>query len=212
MTDWPTWRLKHLVTLNASSLPESTPPDYEFRYLEISSVGRGRLVGEPEPIRFGDAPSRARRLVRPGDTIVSTVRTYLRAVWPVSGATEEVVVSTGFAVLSPGPRLDPEFFGWWAQSDTFIDEVVARSVGVAYPAINAPDIGDIAIDLPPLSDQRHIASYLHGETRKIDELMADLGGSLVSDASSLSGLLIERRETLVARAVTGAFEIPGVAA
>ena len=74
--------LKRLVRINERALPESTDPEREIRYVDISSVGRGKLVKEPERMSFSDAPSRARRLVRQGDTIVSTVRTYLRAVWP----------------------------------------------------------------------------------------------------------------------------------
>ena len=94
---------------------------------------------------FAEAPARARRLVQSGDTIVSTVRTYLRAVWPVQGETGDLIVSTGFAVLSPGPRLDCRYLGWVAQSDPVIEEIVARSVGVSYPAINGSEIGDIPV-------------------------------------------------------------------
>ncbi len=122
-------------------------------------------------MRFGDAPTRARRLVRRGDTIISTVRTYLRAVWPVTEAADGLVVSTGFTVVSPGPQLDPRFFGWWAQSDACIDQVVARSVGVSYPAVNASDIGDLRIELPHPARQRDIADFLDAETARIDTLI-----------------------------------------
>src|SRR5204862_363655 len=93
-----------------------------------------------EPVTF--EPETSRRLVHPGDTIVSTVRTYLRAVWPVTERTDDLVVSTGFAVLSPRSQLNPGFLGWSAQSDALIEEIVARSVGVSYPAITAGEIGD----------------------------------------------------------------------
>ena len=122
-------------------------------------------------MRFGDAPSRARRRVQPGDTIISTVRTYLRAVWPVVGATDDLVVSTGFVVLSPRPGLDARFLGWLAQSDLVIEEVVARSVGVSYPAINGLDVGELAVPVPSLHAQRAIAAYLDAETAAIDALL-----------------------------------------
>ena len=98
--------LKRLARINERTLPESTDPGREIRYVDIGSVGRGRLVKEPEQMHFSDSPSRARRLVRQGDTIVSTVRTYLRAVWPVIGSVDGLVVSTGFAVLTP-TAVDP---------------------------------------------------------------------------------------------------------
>jgi type I restriction enzyme S subunit len=165
-------RLKYVAAINRFSLPEDTDPNRELGYIDISAVARGSLVSSPEVVQFGDAPSRARRLVRPGDTIVSTVRTYLRAVWPVNLPTDDLVVSTGFAVISPGPKLDSRYLGWLAQSDRFIEDIVARSVGVSYPAINATDVGDILVTVPPLTVQSTIAGFLNRETARIDALVA----------------------------------------
>jgi len=109
-------------------------------------------------------------LVREGDTIISTVRTYLRAVWPVSGDAGDLVVSTGFAVLTP-TEVDPSYFSWWVLSDAFVEEVVARSVGVSYPAINASELGDLGVRVPSLAEQRAIADYLDTETNHIDTLI-----------------------------------------
>ena len=162
--------LKYLARINERALPATTDPDRELRYVDIGSVGRGKLVQQPEQIRFANAPSRARRLVRDGDTIVSTVRTYLRAVWPIRGAADDLVVSTGFAVLTP-TKVDPRYFSWWVTSDTFIDEVVARSVGVSYPAINASELGDLRVRVPSPAEQRAIADYLDTETNHIDTLI-----------------------------------------
>jgi len=62
-------RLKYLVEVNARDLDEKVDPGFEFRYLDIGSVGRGALFEEPERMTFAAAPARARRLVQPGDTI-----------------------------------------------------------------------------------------------------------------------------------------------
>jgi type I restriction enzyme S subunit len=100
---WGTQPLKRWVRMNVKILPETTPPDHEFRYLEIGSVGTGVVTQKPQRVRFGSAPSRARRVVRKGDTILSTVRTYLKAIYFVEEEDEdELVCSTGFAVLTPG--------------------------------------------------------------------------------------------------------------
>jgi len=163
--------LKRIVGINLRTLPETTEPGFAFRYVDIGAVGRGQLISEPEPTVFSAAPSRARRLVRQGDTIVSTVRTYLRAVWSVRVSATDLVVSTGFAVLTPNPSIDPRYLGWLAQSDVVVEEVVARSVGVSYPAINPSDIGSVRVPLPPLARQRSIADYLDRETARIDALI-----------------------------------------
>src|SRR5690606_13110996 len=98
---WEVKPLKRWVRINARTLSEKTDPDFEFRYVDIGSVKTGRLVKELERIRFEAAPSRARRVLRRGDTIISTVRTYLRAIWYVDEATDDLIASTGFAVLTP---------------------------------------------------------------------------------------------------------------
>jgi type I restriction enzyme S subunit len=165
-------RMKYLVGINERSLDESEDDAREFLYVDISTVGHGALTANPARTTFGEAPSRARRLVRAGDTIVSTVRTYLRAVWPVRGDASDVVVSTGFAVLTPRDELDERFLGWWSQSNAFIDEIVSRSTGVSYPAINPSEIGEIRMPVPPLMVQRAIADYLDVETARIDALIA----------------------------------------
>lgn len=191
---WPTAPLKRVAGINERSLPEDTDPDFEFRYVDISTVGRGVLVQEPRRMRFGEAPARARRLVRPGDTVISTVRTYLRAVWSVQGEVDDLVVSTGFAVLTPR-NIDPGFFSWWVSADPFIEEVVARSVGVSYPAINADELGELPVPLPPIDEQRAIAALIDCEATRIDQL--------VSKQRELIDHLIQRRQAVVTAAVIG---------
>ena len=98
---WEVRRLKYWLGINRKVLPEDTNPGYTFRYVDIGSVAAGRLIESPKRLRFGDAPSRARRVVTHGDTIISTVRTYLKAVWHAENPQEFLVASTGFAVLTP---------------------------------------------------------------------------------------------------------------
>jgi len=71
---WEVRALKHWVRINARTLDESTNPSFEFDYIDIGAVGTGRLLQKPTRMRFGVAPSRARRIVAAGDTLLSTVR------------------------------------------------------------------------------------------------------------------------------------------
>ncbi len=171
-TDWLTTPLGRLVSINKRALAETTDPDYTFRYLDISSVGRGEIVEKPTTLQFENAPSRARRILHRGDTIVSTVRTYLRAVLPIRDDASDLIASTGFAVLSPGAGIDSRFLSWYAQSDPFIEEVVARSVGVSYPAIAPSELAQFPVPTPALAEQRAIADFLDAETARIDALIA----------------------------------------
>jgi type I restriction enzyme S subunit len=82
------------------------------------------------------------------------------------------VFSTGFAVLEAKPDVDGRFLSYACQSQRFIDEVVARSMGVSYPAINPGELVSIEFGLPEVSEQRRIADFLDAETARIDALRA----------------------------------------
>jgi type I restriction enzyme, S subunit len=122
---WVVKSLKRWVEINRETLPEITDSNYDLKYLDIGAVATGYLVAQPEIMKFGDAPSRARRILRKGDTIISTVRTYLKAVYFLADAPPNLIASTGFAVLTPSEDTEPEFlsfviqrcaFGWQAHS------------------------------------------------------------------------------------------------
>ncbi len=179
-------RLKDVAILNRQALPENTDADRLFRYLDIGSVDSVGRITDAEELRFEAAPSRARRLVQPGDSIVSTVRTYLRAIAHIEGATDDLVVSTGFTTLSPRPGVDPRFLFWTIRGSEFIEDVVARSVGVSYPAITATELGTLPVPQLTLDEQRRIADYLDAESARIDEFIAEQEHLVV--------LLLERRE------------------
>jgi type I restriction enzyme S subunit len=191
---WEVKRIKDAASHNDDVLDETTPSDASFAYVDISGVEAGRGIVTTERVTFGTAPSRARRLVRDGDVIVSTVRTYLRAVARVQQPPRDLLVSTGFAVLRPRDGLDPEFLGFAAESSLFVDEVIARSTGVSYPAINASELVRVPLLLPPLAEQRAIAAFLDRETKKIDELVAE--------QERLIELLKEKRQAVISHAVT----------
>ena len=192
---WPSVRLKYLATVNDETLTDSTPPEQELAYLDIGSVGSDGSVGEPEVTTFEKAPSRARRIARDGDVIISTVRTYLTAIAPIEEAPDNLIVSTGFAVVRPDPEeLEPHFCKYALRDPHFIDEVKRLSVGVNYPAINVSDLVGIEIPRPPLPEQRAIAARLDRETARLD--------TLAREYRQLIDGLAEKRRALVAHAVT----------
>ncbi len=190
---WVTKRLKYISTINDETLPETTAPDYEMLYVDIGSVDATEGIQKKEPMIFETAPSRARRIVRDGDTIVSTVRTYLRAVAAIRNPEDDLIVSTGFAVVRP-KGIDPNYLAYCLRSSYFIETVVSRSVGVSYPATNPTDVSCIELPLPPIDRQRAIARFLDAKTAQID--------ALVAQKRQFIDKLKEKRQALIARTVT----------
>ena len=126
-THWEVRRLKHTVEINPETLSEAADPEYAFDYMDINSVGTGHLVNRPVRSRFGNAPSRARRVVRTGDTAISTVRTYLKAAYHLQGDWPDLIASTGFAILRPPSGVVPALLGHVVQSHSFVGQVMANS-------------------------------------------------------------------------------------
>jgi type I restriction enzyme S subunit len=192
--DWETQRIKYVSSVNDETLEEGTDPDSDLLYVDIGSVDQNAGILKKESMRFESAPSWARRRVRHGDVIVSTVRTYLRAIAPVVNPEPNLIVSTGFAVVRPKDCLDNAFAAYALRAPYFVDGVVARSVGVSYPAINASDLVALPIALPPLTVQRAIAAFLDRETARID--------ALIEKKQRQIELLQEKRAALISHAVT----------
>jgi type I restriction enzyme S subunit len=190
---WALKPLKFVATCNDEALPETTDPDYEFDYIDISSVSLIEGVKHREHLTFEKAPSRARRIVKRGDSLVSTVRTYLKAVATIDENAQDLIVSTGFAVLRPGPELHPKFLGYYVQTHGFVDTVVARSTGVSYPAILATELVTIPAPIPTLMEQAAISEFLDRETARID--------ALIGKKRRLLELLEEKRLAVITHAV-----------
>jgi type I restriction enzyme S subunit len=191
---FPEQRLKYAATINDESLSESTDSEFDLAYIDIGNVDSQGQIHNIVNYRFEDAPSRARRIVRDGDVIISTVRTYLQAIAPVENPQYNLIVSTGFAVIRPSQVLEHRFCKYALRANRFLWEVESRSTGVSYPAINASDLADIKVYLPEVGVQRQIANYLDRETARIDQLIAE--------KERMLALLNEKHSALISRVVT----------
>jgi type I restriction enzyme S subunit len=191
---WQAKPLKFLCTYNDEVLADSVSDDYEIEYVDIGSVSATEGITKTEKMIFGKAPSRAKRIVRDGDVIISTVRTYLEAIAPIDNPPENLVVSTGFAVIRPNKFLHKGYAAYCLRASGFIKEVVAQSVGISYPAINASDLVNIKAPEPKFDEQQKIANFLDHETAKID--------TLIEKQQQLIALLKEKRQAVISHAVT----------
>lgn len=184
-------RLKDVAELNVRSLDDSTSGDYVFKYIDISSVSFENGITLGEDLAFQNAPSRARRIVQKGDVLVSTVRTYLRAIADIDWDAENIIASTGFAVFTPNKNINPRFLAYAVKSSEVINQICSISKGVSYPAIQATILSSVRIPFYALSEQYVIATYLDKECDKITKEI-DLLERKVDCYSRLRRSLINR--------------------
>ena len=167
---WRCVKIKNVVSCNDEVLSENTDKDRQIEYVEISDVTYEKGITGSSKFLFKDAPSRARRITQKGDVIISTVRTYLKAIARIVDTNP--IVSTGFAVIRP-LGVDPSFLFYAISSNGFLNEVQKYSTGVSYPAITSQELINLRCALPPIEEQKAIAGYLDEVTAKIDTLMAE---------------------------------------
>ena len=189
---WEVKKLKFVVSCNDDVLDEKTPKDTVIRYVEISDVDSVNGVKNFTEYEFKNAPSRARRITKVDDVIVSTVRTYLKAIARIKD--DDLIVSTGFAVLR-AKDIDVDYLAYCSLSQYFIDDVISESVGVSYPAINASQLVNIKIALPGINEQKEIADYLNQRCAEIDKQI----GAMTRQIE----LLREYKQSLITEVVTG---------
>lgn len=190
---WNVTRLKYLAELNRQTLPERMPPGFQIDYVDIGSVSFERGVERTERFEFDSAPSRARRIAVEGDTVVSTVRTYLKAIDYIDAEKSNYVYSTGFAILHP-KKINPRFVTAFIWSMAFTNQVADQSNGVSYPAINSTDLSNLHVVEPPRIEQLKIVQYLDAKVKRIDEAIRVKKQQVT--------LLKERKQILIQNAVT----------
>ena len=192
--EWEIRKLKYATICNGEALSESTEADYAFDYIDIGSVLYEGGITNTLEVTFETAPSRARRVVHENDVIISTVRTYLKAIAYIDKKYESAICSTGFAVFSPKKGYDGRFLYYSLSANWFVSSVESISTGISYPAVSSIAMGDLKSIFPPFAEQKAIAVYLDEKCAAIDQIVAS--------KQKQNEQLAEYRQSLITQAVT----------
>lgn len=174
--EWPEKSLNQYVELNKSSI--SKKYDFkEIQYLDTGSLTKGK-ISELQTMLLSEAPSRAKRLVNEFDIIISTVRPdqchYGICIDPPSN----LVVSTGFCVIS-GKSISPFFIYYLLTSEDMTEYLhsIAEGSTSTYPSLKPEDIGNVLFLYPGEEKIKNfhklVGSYwnkIHNNYKKIQTL------------------------------------------
>ena len=196
--EWETKQLGEISDVNPQNFSSNTNPNYKFNYITLEQVDSGKLLGYSEEV-FRTAPSRAQRILRNGDVLMSTVRPNLMAHLFFDGQVPNAVCSTGFAVLRAKHNSSvPYFLFSQLFSEGMNDQIYKILSGSNYPAINSRDVKLIEIPCPPqVSEQRAIA-----------EALSDVDGLL----NALDALIVKKqviKQATMQQLLTGKTRLPG---
>lgn len=187
MTQWPIVRLGDVMRSTELRDPARSAAE-EFVYVDIASVdNRSKSIVGAKRMLGKEAPSRARKVIRRDDVLVSTVRPNLNAVALVPSELDMEICSTGFAVLRPSEKITSRFLFAFVRSPIFIDQLLLKIKGANYPAVSESDVKRVHVPLPPLAKQEQIVNLLDeaDELRKLrtqaDKRMIDLIPALFNE-------------------------------
>lgn len=191
---WRIGAVAEFATLNPESWTDRMHPEM-VRYLDLSNV----KWGEVESIidySWEVAPSRARRVLRSGDTIFGTVR-------PGNGSyaligEEGLTGSTGFATLRPRTRIDRDFVWYATTAPQNVERLTNMADGAAYPAVRPDAVASTAVAVPPIAVREVFSRFVSPLTDRIianrfeNKLLAELRNLLLPRL--ISGELMLRPE------------------
>lgn len=156
---WNLVKVKEVAKVNELSI------DKNFRYAEIEYIDvasvENRQILNTQKISVSESPSRAKRIVRNNDILISTVRPNLKHFAFIQKAKENTIASTGFAVITV-TKANPKYLYYYLTTDQFTDFLsqIADTHTSTYPAFNPDIIENADVLLPPEQEQTKIANML----------------------------------------------------
>lgn len=173
--DWEVVNVGDLGQVDPENLGSTTSPDYEFNYVSLEQIEKGVLVGTARTI-FRNAPSRARRVLKKGDILVSTVRPNLMSHYFVQHEVNDLICSTGFSVIRFfEEKLCPGYLYQHLFSSVINNQIEMLISGSNYPAINSGDVKQLKVQIGSVEEQTAIATILSDMDAEIQALEQRLG-------------------------------------
>jgi restriction endonuclease S subunit len=175
-------------------------PDKEFKYIDISNVNISTGEINVQVLKGHQAPSRARKVVRENEIIISTVRPSRNAVAIIPKELNNEICSTGFAVIK-SEKINPWFLFAYLKTKYAIKQLVRMIMASMYPAVSEEDIGSILVPIPPPSFQEKIESYVKEayEKRKLADEKYKQAEELLNKTLGIEKLELKQEKVFEAR-------------
>lgn len=161
--------IKEIANINSENINKEYREKY-IMYLDTSNITKGKIE-EIVKIDISNAPSRAKRIVRENDIIYSTVRPNLCHYGILRNVVDNMIVSTGFAVIRCDyTKIVPEYLYAYLTLPNITKKMyaIAETSTSAYPSIKPSDLENVIIPIPSMNIQRKIAKILSNLDKKIE--------------------------------------------
>jgi len=194
---WANGSLDDLCNLNAASWTKNNSPENVW-YVDLANTKNG-VIEEVQYYSWSEAPSRAKRVLNEGDTIIGTVRPGNRSYSFVGAKEEQLTASTGFAVLSPKEKNYTEYVYIAATSNENIDRLAHLADGGAYPAVRPDVVTQMTINIPSSSIFSVFSELIKPLFQKREHNLSE------------ESVLTEIRDTLLPKLLSGELSVESAA-
>jgi type I restriction enzyme, S subunit len=186
MSEWREEVLDNLVVVDPEQLSPLTDEDFTFFYIDISSVSEGHIDYPISQIEYKGSPSRARKILKINDVLMSTVRPNLKSFAKFNRVSRfNFVASTGFAILRAKKETDIDYIYHSLFSEKVERQIQTLVVGSNYPAINSSDVRKLVFNVPDYHTQRRIARILS----TADAIIKKTQAAIVKNKAIKQGML-----------------------
>ena len=165
------FKVSEICKINEISINKTD--NYEFiNYLDTSNLTEGR-IDEVQllEMKVDKIPSRAKRKIKKKDILISTVRPNQKHYGIINNLVDNLIASTGFAVLSANEEIvDSEYLYSYLTQESITNylQAIAEASTSTYPSIKPSVIGELELELPSLPEQKAIAHTLSTLVEKIE--------------------------------------------
>ena len=164
---WATVRVGDFAKTNELSINNTSELEY-IKYLDTSSLTNGLIAGYQE-LELAKAPSRARRIIKHDDVLISTVRPDQKHYGIMKNPTEDTIVSTGFCVITCD-KIDPHFIYTLLTTEEMTEYLhsIAEGSTSTYPSLKPVDIENIEFQMPSKEKLNDFEIHAKNSWNKID--------------------------------------------
>ena len=163
-----------------------------FPYIEISAIDTlTGNIANIESIPIKDAPSRAKRIVRKNDILVSMTRPSRGAI-SLYDRDNISIASTGFAIIRGTDKcILKEYLFMVLRTPLSLEQMALRSTGGNYPAIIESELKKVIIPIPTLEVQKNIIEIISKMRYKAEQLKKESDALLEEAKQKMEKLILE---------------------
>jgi type I restriction enzyme, S subunit len=176
-SEWSLERIDSIAQCDPEYIKDEGNIDSEIKYVDIGSIKEYTIVNA-QTIPFNIRPSRAQKIIKKDDVIISTVRPYLKAFARICEESKNLVCSTGFTVIRPKNNIDSKLIFFYSQSHSFLSRLIRLMQGSNYPAVTTGMIESSLIPYPKDPKERekivsilsNLDEWIKKETQQMEHL------------------------------------------